>query len=327
MLSPEILFLIIFFFIQFSFYRSMINLEEHLCLFILLCITYFLWRSMAKLQGKEGFADSNSYNSLKTKIQSKLANYCKLTDFAQGQMKTMHTAASKGPGSGLDTDAASFIQQMYRDVYACKDELADSRAPCQIVSGDFIPCTTYTNLPKWSGDEDSLAAALMNIPNDLPARISAESSYYITIIQKLQTGVDAAKNPPAAPPDSPSTPSTNASGKPWSMEGFQNAQCSAAAAQARRERLRREALNKEAGDCIIPSLDSEIARINALLDSDAINRALQACNGILAQMLQLQADIDEIKRRWGDDGPKKSYDQFKGGDRMQAFLFSLKQNF
>jgi len=305
----------------------MLGLEIILSLFLTFCISWFLWRSMAKLEGKEGFADSNSYNALKTKIQSKLANYCKLTDFAQSQMKLMHTAASKEPGSGLDGDAATFIQQMYRDVYACRDELAGSRAPCQIVSGDFIPCSTYMNLPNWSDDQDSLGDALMKIPNDLPARISAESAYYRVIIEKLKTGVDAAKNPPAAPPDSPSTPAANASGKPWSMEGFENVQCSAAAAQARRERLRREALNKEAGDCIIPSLDSEIARINALLDSNAMNAALQDSNGILAQMIQLQADIEEIKKRWGDDGPKKSYDQFKGGDRMQAFLFSLKQNF
>lgn len=282
---------------------------------------------MASLEGKEGFADSNSYNALKSKIQSKLANYCKLTDFSQTQMKTMYVSASKGSGSGSDSDAATFIQQMYRDVYACKDELADSRAPCQVVSGDFIPCTTYTNLPKWSGDEDSLAAALMKIPNDLAARISAETAYYKSIIKKLRVGVDAAKNPPAAPPDSPSTPATNPSGKPWSMEGFENVQCSAAAAQARRERLRREALNKEESDCIIPSLDSEVARINAILDSNAMNGALQASNGILAEMIQLQADIEEVKKRWGDDGPKKSYAKFEGGDRMQAFLFSLKQNF
>lgn len=312
----------------------MISNKEHICLFIILCITYFSWRYLQSLQGKEGFADSNSYNSLKSKVQSKLANYCKLTDFAQSQMKSMYASASKGSGSGsgsssgsgTDSDATTFIQQMYRDVYACKDELADSRAPCQIVSGDFIPCSTYTNLPKWSGDENSLAVALMNIPSNLPARISAETAYYKAIIQKLKVGVDAAKNPPAAPPDSPSTPSTNASGKPWSIEGFQNVQCSAAAAQARRERLRREALNKEESSCIIPSLNSEIARINALLDSNAMNGALQGSNGILAQMIQLQADIEEIKRRWGDDGPKKSYAKFEGGDRMKAFLFSLQQN-
>lgn len=281
---------------------------------------------MASLEGKEGFADSNSYNALKSKIQTKLANYCKLTDFAQAQMKTMYASASKESGSGSASDAASFIQQMYRDVYACKDELAGSRAPCQVVSGDFIPCTTYTNLPKWSDDQDSLAAALMNIPNDLAARISAESAYYKAVIQKLKVGVDAAKNPPAAPPDSPSTPLTSASGKPWSIEGFQNVQCSAAAAQARRELLRRDALNKEASSCTIPSLDAEIARVNALLDSNVMSGALKGSSGILTQMIQLQADIEEVKKLWGDEGPKKSYAKFEGGDRTKAFLFSLQQN-
>ncbi len=322
MLSPEILFGIILFFISASLFYSRITLEEVMCLFVLLCIAYFSWRSILTLQANEGFADVNSYSALKSKIQSKLANYCKLTDFAQAQMKTMHIAANKGSNA----DAASFIQQTYRDVYACKDELADSRAPCQVISGDFIPCTTYTNLPKWSDDQESLATALMNIPNNLAARISAESAYYKAIIQKLKVGVDAAKNPPSAPPDSSSTPKTNSSGKPWSLEGFENVQCSAAASQARRERLRREALDKEASGCTIPSLDSEIARINAILDSSTMNGALQGSNGILAQMVQLQADMEEIKKRWGDDGPKKTYARFEGGDRAKAFLFSIQQN-
>ena len=277
---------------------------------------------MLEIQGYEGFADLNSYNALKSKVQTKLANYCKLTDFAQKQMVTMFTSS----GKGSESDAMVYIQQMYRDIYACKDELADSRAPCQEVSGDFIPCKTYTNLPNWSGsDEGSMAIALSQIPDNLAGRIMAESAYYKAIIQKLQVGIDAAKNPPSAPPDSPSTPAASPSGKPWSVEGFYGGQCSPAEAQARRERMRLDALARGAESCTIPSLDSEIARVSALLDSDAINRAISNSNGILGQMIQLQADIEAVKAKWGDDGPKKTYAQFKGGDRMQAFLFSLKQ--
>jgi len=268
----------------------------------------------------EGFADSNSYNVLKSKIQMKLANYCKLTEFAQNQMKTMYTSS----GNGSETDAMSYIQQTYRSVYSCTDELARSRA-CQIVSGDFLPCTTYTNLPAWSDDEESLAIALSKIPNNLARRIMAESSYYTLVIQKLQTGIDAARNPPSTPPDSPSSPASSPSGKPWGVEGF-NSQCSPAAAQARRERMRLDALSKSAESCTMPSLDSEIARVGALLDSGEMNAAISNSNGILGKMIQVQADIEAVKKQWGDDGPKKSYAQFQGGDRLKAFLFSVQQN-
>lgn len=288
-----------------------VYITEVTVVFIIFCIALFSWRSMTK---PEGFADVNSYNSVKTKVQTRLANYCKLTEFAQAQLRTMHSSAT----SGSDSDAGSFIQQIYRDVYTCSDELASSRAPCQVVSGEFIPCSTYTKLPTWSGSDstkDSVASALSQIPDNLAARIMAESAYYKAVIKKLRAGIDAAKNPPSAPPDSPSSPSASPSGKPWGVEGFDGEYCSLADLQFRR-----------AQSCKIPSLDAEIARVNAILDSGNMAAALLSSNGILAQMIQLQADIEAVKRQWDNPGSSKSYKQFSGGDRIKSFLFSLQQN-
>jgi hypothetical protein len=82
---------------------------------------------------------------------------------------------------------------------------------------------------------------------------------------------------------------------------------------------------KEAATCILPSLESEIARINALLDSKSVKTAVASTSSTLASMVKMQADIEEIKKKWGDDGPKKSYTRFQGGDRLAGFLFSMKQ--
>ena len=303
----------------------MLALELLIYLIIILFIIYLMW-NYRKIYRFEGFYDTDlqpKYDDLTKRLSSMFAGYCKLTDFAQKTMKEGHMATS----NGSEADAMVFIQKTYRDIYACRDELAKSRAPCIKVPGEFLPCTTYTNLPEWSeSDQDSMAIALSNIPDNLPAKIMAESAYYKIGIQKLQEGIDTANDPPSTPPDSASTPATNSSGKPWSIgEGFEDAKCSPAAAQALRERMRRSALDKEAGECTIPSVDSEITRVSALLDSDSMIRALSTIDNIYSSMLKVQADIEEIKKKWGDDGPKKSYEKFGGGDRIKSLLFSMKQ--
>jgi hypothetical protein len=78
----------------------------------------------------------------------------------------------------------------------------------------------------------------------------------------------------------------------------------------------------------MPSLDSEIARVSALLDSGEMNAAISNSNGILGKMIQVQADIEAVKKQWDDPGTgaSKSYMKFSGGDRVKSFLFSLQQN-
>ena len=287
------------------------------------------WYSQQSSEGFDDDATRNNYEALKGRLQSSLAGYCRLTDFVQGKLKEMYSVSDNG------SQVESRILQTYRDIYACNDELARSRPACIRgirISGEFIPCSVYTQLPGWTGyNQDEIAVALAKIQNDLAVRITMENEYYGQIIQKLQDGIALAKNPPSAPPDSPSSPAANSSGKPWSAtEGFIGASCSPAAAQARRELLRRQALfessknvNAEAESCTLPSLDSEIARINALLGSGSLQSVLANTGNTLNAMIRLQADIEEIKRKWGDDGPKKSYAQFGGGDRIKAFIFSM----
>jgi hypothetical protein len=53
-------------------------------------------------------------------------------------------------------------------------------------------------------------------------------------------------------------------------------------------------------------------------------------DGQLKTMLKLKSDLEKAKNgtlySWQQDGPTKSFPQFKGGDRTAAFTFSLQQN-
>jgi hypothetical protein len=280
----------------------------------------------------EGFTDlRSSYQKLQGKLKADLQGYCELTGFVQGQMKQMYANESGG-------QADTLILQTYKNVYACADELASSRASCKSIggqitpslkiSGDFVPCSTYMNTPAWNNDNESLAVALSAIPDDLANRIVVECQYYTQVLEKLQVGIDMAKNPPGAPPDSSSSPATDSNGNSWSVgpEGFAGS-CSAATAQAKLEMKRKQDLLNDTSNssCTIPSLDSEIARINALLDSSSLKSALSGIKALLALMLKIQADIEAIKKKWGDDGPKKSYTNFQGGDRTASLIFSMQQ--
>lgn len=287
-------------------------LPVYLSIAIVICAAVYFSRI-----SREGFTDvQKSYKLLQTRLKTDLKGYCELTNFVQQQMKKMFK----------DSGGEAQILQTYRDVYACRDELASSRPTCKInklkVSGDFIPCSAYT-LPDWT-DQNTLAIALSVIPDDLANRIIVESQYYKQILGKLQEGLNVAKDPPGAPPDSPSSPSKNSSGERWGVEGFFGS-CSAAEAQAKLEMMRKQSLMDGASSCTVRSLDSEIARINALLDSSSVKSALAGIRGILALMKQTEADIEAIKKKWGDDGPKKSYTKFQGGDRTAGLLFSMQQ--
>ena len=50
---------------------------------------------------------------------------------------------------------------------------------------------------------------------------------------------------------------------------------------------------------------------------------------MMTQMLKLQSDLEKLKNGtlsdWQKDGSKKTYAKFEGGDRTQAFKFSLQQ--
>jgi hypothetical protein len=158
----------------------------------------------------------------------------------------------------------------------------------------------------------------------------------------------------------PPQPNLSSRASTWKTraEGFQ-AQCSPSAQQTRIERERRAQLEAEAAakaasgadgagaggsggsgggpnpadnpdTCVMPDLDGQIARVNAILDSPRLNKALRICDIVLIKLRQAQADLEKAKNgnlfEWQKDPPKKVFAPFKGGDRAAALTFSMKQN-
>jgi len=106
--------------------------------------------------------------------------------------------------------------------------------------------------------------------------------------------------------------------------------CSADAAREKRERERREKLDRESRNCTIEGLQSQIDRVNRILNSDALNQALARCAAVASAGQKLQSQLGLLKAGnlydWQKTGPTKSYAQFKGGDRIAGLTFSIQQN-
>ena len=336
----------------------MISKNQSLALFLIItiCLTCGLLFIVNISQAvKEGFEDTGvAYRTLQTKLQATLGPYCSLASFIQDQMKTMlmtEKVSETGDSVPGDTseEAVEHIKKSYEDAYACKDELADSRPSCSgaaklsqsNVKMSFIPCSVYLQTPAYDdSDTSQMAIALSAIPDDLATRITKEVDWYSAMIKKLQSGIDAGANPPTSLP-------ADAPGADWKpkKEGFSDSgTCSPAAIQALLEERRRNSLlkkaqdqankqlliSKEAESCRIPDLQSEINRVNGILNSGALKSAVAECDAIQAAAKKLQSDMIKLKAgtlyAWQNTGPTKSYTQFSGGDRTAAFLFSVQQN-
>ena len=271
------------------------------CLIILLML---LHRYLFQIN--EGFFDdSANYATLKKRIINDLEPYSKIDSFVRDQLKTMITSTG---GSGDDAS----LNKEYTNIYSCSDPDANSRPSCQKVSGMgpnismiYVSSDVYKELPEWS-DDGSVSIALMKISNDLPERLIRESEWFAAIIKKLKESLAAGANPPGVS----------------SMDGFTGT-CSAEAARAKK-------IMDEAKSCSIPDAASEIARVNTLLNSPKLKQAVSKMNGLLAEMLKLQSDLEKAKNGtlydWQKDPPKKSYAEFKGGDRSAGLAFSMQQN-
>jgi len=339
---------------------------------------------------KEGFANDTKsprvlYLNLRRKLEVNLTDYCNLTQSIQKQMMTIYTKAN----NESPEQASAHILKAYRDMYACMDDLAGSRPSCAKVIAnrkalghdvsmdkpmDFIPCSTYLALPEWTGSNQAdIADALSKIPNNLEYRINHELEWYSTIMKKLTDAIEMGRNPPTSLPDSPNSPATTPSGKPWSAsspnEGFEDATCSPAAMQLQRAMMkkRRETQNEakrrimekqiqdeeernakanamnssNAASCKIPSLESEISRVDKLLQKPSFNQLTSKCTSINTSMKKLQSQQEMLKNGnlydWqknmggaggpgGAGGSGKKYEIYKGGDRTSGVLFSLQQN-
>jgi len=165
------------------------------------------------------------------------------------------------------------------------------------------------SLPE-SSNPGAVLDALNKITDDLPERLEREVDWFAAVIQKLNSGLDSIQDPQSAQ---------------CKIEGFEG-KCSPEATAY----LRQKTIEQEAANCSPLTVASEIARINRLLDNSSVQASLARCREMMAQMLKLQSDLEKAKNGnlydWQKNGPAKSYSKFKGGDRIQSLIFSLKQN-
>lgn len=265
--------------------------------------------------------------------------------------------------------ALNSLSQTYRSVYDCTDELKLSRPQCSIIFSvphpdwQYVPCSTYRNLPPYDeADTEPMIDALIKIPSNTPQKLVMEIAWYASVIKKLQEGIDAGANPPSSPPpapgdDSGKTYSSNPDGsskgaaagaallaslgkKPTVSEGFfSEKKCSPEQIAAKREAMRakRKAnLEKSSASCSVPSIRSEIDRINAILNNGEFMEAMSKCNAIYSSAMKLKSDVELLKAgnlyEWQKSGPAKTYNTFNikkkgaGYDRLAALKESLLQN-
>jgi hypothetical protein len=202
-------------------------------------------------------------------------------------------------------------------------------------------------------DTTSAAIALSQIPDNLALRIYKEVDWYSAIIQKLQSGLDAGANPPTAlpadapgadykaPPDQSAPPGAAAAKKEGFFAAGPSDKCSPEAMRLRQQRKRQQMLmnqqenkqktiQEESEVCTPPKLQSEIDRVNGILNSNSLKNAIDKCAAVAAAAKKLEGQLALLKDGnlydWQKSGPKKSYAQFKGGDRIAALTFSIQQN-
>ena len=254
----------------------------------------------------------------------------------QAEQKTETSIASEEESNKEpQTDESTIdIEQVYKDMYACRDFLSKSRPSCQLqialdkakITGTafnkppsnlkYLPCSTFLDLPDWSNDSVPVIA-LTKIKDDLPERLTKETEWFDAVISNLQSSLNKAAEPPGSPPSQDQINEYTKVAK--EREGFKSI-CSAQAAAL-----------KEAQSCSIPDISSEIARINALLDNPVVQVALSKTKAQKTAMLKIQSDLEKAKNgdlyEWQKD-PAKSpgFPKFQGGDRSKAFVHSIQQN-
>ena len=277
--------------------------------------------------------------------------------------------------------AWNHLMQTYQQVYNCTDQLSNLRPQCGAgvplliptshPDWKYVPCSAYILPPYNATDQFDMITALMKIPNHMIEKITMEVTWYESVINKLQEGLDkgnidtggtdAAPSIPANPempkedgqekgPDppqqnptipGPSAKAMEAQNKLLSARGFNplglskegyvdTAKCSPEAMALKRRRLERKQLEANADSCTMPTLKSEIDRVNKMLNSKAFLDIMNLSRKVNTAAMKLKSDLEKLKAGtlydWQKTGTKKTYTQFKGGDRTAAFLASASQN-
>jgi len=259
----------------------------------------------------------------------------------KAQASATEKAATVGPPAMTPEQAERHILEIYKKVYTCRDDMASSRASCKPVilarslnkeiadeSEEFIPCSVYLNLPRWTPDDTvTPSASLMLIPNNLAGHLTKELDWFEAMMTKLSNAADMVKSPPSAPPDTSETPDSDASGKSYSADGFADMRkCSRSDIQGQIALMRKKKLEQKQSSCSIPPLNSELTRVEKLLDSADLKAVISRCGPMLVRMTALKELVDKLEQGTDVNVTKKDYMQFSATNRADALVFSIKQN-
>jgi hypothetical protein len=250
---------------------------------------------------KEGFEDTSiggRYTNLQKSIATQMKPYCDLSNTMQARLKTI-------------------LQQMNNLSSDDADKQVKQTLKTALKGKEVLPCSIY-QLPTYKSDADKTAAteALLEIPDDIASRISLEVKLYADTLNQLQGAIDGGMNPPTTAPSAENMKK---------IEGFEGKTCSANALKLKKQKE----LELEAASCSVPDLDSQITRVTALFQNPDVQSVLKSTNSIFTKLAAYE--INEKKMKDGtlfpwqqDNGPKKSYTEYKGGDnRGAALVFSM----
>jgi hypothetical protein len=303
---------------------------------------------------RDGFYDAGSnYDALRRRLQNDLGDYCKLSDFIREQVMEMQKglkavagslpsvddikaqatsedavklqsmfSAARGEGWYNYSDDPEFTT-LYKSVYTCTDPLAISRPSCGSPNFkmNYTPCSIYMDLPSW-GEESTVMKALAQIKDDLAERLVREGDWFEAVMKKIKTGLEAGAKPQAGDNPPGVVPSLDQMNKfKKDNEGFT---CSPDAM----ELLRKKQLEEELESCTPITPNSEIDRINALLDNPSIRSSVERMRRLYQIAKKLQSDLEKLKNGtlydWQKAGPRKSYTVCSGTTRPELLLCSLK---
>ena len=250
---------------------------------------------------KEGFQDTSiggRYTNLQKSMATQMKPYCDLSNTMQARLKTI-------------------LQQMNNLSSDDADNQVKQTLKTALKGKEVLPCSIY-QLPTYKSDADKAAAteALLEIPDDIASRISLEVKLYADTLNQLQGAIDGGMNPPTTAPSAEDMKK---------IEGFEGKTCSANALKLKKQKE----LELEAASCSVPDLDSQITRVTALFQNPDVQSVLKSTKSIFTKLAAYE--INEKKMKDGtlfpwqqDNGPKKSYTEYKGGDnRAAALVFSM----
>jgi hypothetical protein len=250
---------------------------------------------------KEGFQDTSiggRYTNLQKSIATQMKPYCDLSNTMQARLKTI-------------------LQQMNNLSSDDADKQVKQTLKTALKGKEVLPCSIY-QLPTYKSDADKTAAteALLEIPDDIASRISLEVKLYADTLNQLQGAIDGGMNPPTTAPSAEDMKK---------IEGFEGKTCSANALKLKKQKE----LELEAASCSVPDLDSQITRVTSLFQNPDVQSVLKSTKSIFTKLAAYE--INEKKMKDGtlfpwqqDNGPKKSYTEYKGGDnRAAALVFSM----